>query len=139
MNLIVTQRSPNHHLRFDVRGRWEYNDALTLAYQVKAAGTRSGHSSVLIDLREVNASPVVEGKFLVWDRMRRVLPPDFRVAVLAPVELVDLQERQLPGAASVVLFASERAALMWLDGVQDEPRKNPPDLRSEGQAAGKET
>jgi len=140
MNLIVTLRSQEQYLRFQARGRWEYNDALTLAYQVKAAGLRTGQSHVLIDLREVHSSPLVEGKFLVWDRLRRVLPSDYKVAVLAPVELVDLQERQIPGAASVVLFANERAATLWLDGVTEAGRKNPPAvLRSEGQVAGKET
>ena len=44
MNLIVSVRAEDQHLRFDVRGRWEYNDALTLAYQIKAAGARTGVS-----------------------------------------------------------------------------------------------
>jgi hypothetical protein len=138
MNLIVSVREEDQHLRFDVRGRWEYNDALTLAYQIKAAGLRTGLAEVLVDLREVAASTQVEGKFLVWDRMRRVLPPHYRVAMVAPVELVDLKERNVPGAATVVLFTSERPALAWLEGVH-EPIKNPPVLRSEGQVAGKET
>jgi hypothetical protein len=142
MNLIVTQRAEELHLRFEVRGRWEYNDALTLAYQVKAAGLRTGLSYILIDLREVMASPAVEGKFLVWDRLRRVLPSYFKVALLAPVGLVDLKERTPAGTASVVLFQTERAALAWLDGILDPgmPIKNPPVVeRSEGQVAGKET
>jgi len=138
MNLIVSLRTEEQHLRFVARGRWGYNDALILAYQVKAAGLRTGLGHVLIDLREVIASPAVEGKFLVWDRMRRVLPAHFKVAVLAPVDLVDLQERGSTGTASVVLFKSERAALLWLEGLQ-EPIKNPSVLRSEGQVTGKET
>lgn len=138
MNLIVSLRAEEQHLRFEVRGRWEYNDALTLAYQVKAAGLRTGLAHVLIDLREVIASPAVEGKFLVWDRLRRVLPPQFKVALLAPLDLVDLHERSPAGAASVVLFKSERPAVLWLEGFQ-EPIKNPSVLRAEGQVTGKET
>lgn len=139
MNLIVSLRAEEQHLHFVVRGRWEYNDALTLAYQIKAAGLRTGLSHVLIDLREVMASPAVEGKFLVWDRLRRVLPPHFKVAMLAPVDLVDLAGRAPAGGAAVVLFQSERAALLWLEGIQ-EPIKNPSVVeRSEGQVAGKET
>jgi hypothetical protein len=139
MNLIVSLRAEEQHLRFVVRGRWEYNDALTLAYQVKAAALRTGLSHVLIDLREVMASPAVEGKFLVWDRLRRVLPASFKVALLAPVDLVDLRERTPAGSATVVLLQSERAALLWLEGIQ-EPIKNPSVVeRSEGQVAGKET
>lgn len=138
MNLIVSVREQDQYLHFEVRGRWEYNDALTLAYQVKAAGLRTGLDRVLVDLRQVLASPRVEGKFMVWDRLRRALPAQFKVALLAPVELVDLQERTVPGAATVVLFTAARAALRWLEGIQ-EPIKNPPVLRSEGQVAGKET
>lgn len=139
MNLIVSVRAEDQHLRFDVRGRWEYNDALTLAYQIKAAGARTGLRDVLVDLHEVIASPGVEGKFLLWDRVRRVLPADYRVALVASVGLVDLQERSIPGAAKVVLFTSERPALAWLEGAHELPIKNPPVLRSEGQVAGKET
>jgi hypothetical protein len=138
MNLIVSQRAEDQHLRFDVHGQWGYNDALTLAYQVKAAGVRTRLYRVLIDLRNVTSSPTVEGKFLVWDRLRRALPGHYKVALLAPLDLIDLHERDIQGAATVVLFTSERAALVWLEGGW-EPRKNPSVLRAEGQVAGKET
>ena len=140
MNLIVSIRAEEQLLRVLVRGNWEYNDALTLVYQVKAACARTGHTHVLIDLREVAPSSPVEGKkFLVWDRLHRVLPENFKVALLAPVGLVDLQERNVAGTASVVLFTAERAALLWLGGIQDAIKNPPVVLRSEGQVAGKET
>ena len=37
MNLIVSTRTEAKHLRFEVTGRWQYGDALRLAYLVKAA------------------------------------------------------------------------------------------------------
>jgi hypothetical protein len=138
MNLIVSIRAEDDWLRFDAQGQWHYNDALALAYQVKAIAARERMSHVLIDLREVSAAPGVEGKFLVWDRLRRVLPDRFRVALVAPPGLVDLHTRQLDGVATVVLFTSERAAMHWLEGI-DAAIKNPPVLRAEGQVAGKET
>lgn len=121
MNLIVSTRTQGRHLRFEVRGRWEYNDALALAYQVKATSAREGLCNALVDLREVVASDAVEGKFLLWDRLHRVLDPGCRVAVLAPLHLVDFRERLVPGTASVVLFATERAALAWLEGIKNPP------------------
>ena len=138
MNLIVSTRIEDQHLRFDVQGQWQYNDALNLAYQVKAAAMREEVDHVLIDLTRVTRAPDAHGKFLVCDRMRRALPPSMKVALLGPVEMLDLQPRQDPLAAKVVLFASERSALFWLGGVHSAI-KNPPVLRAEGQAAGKET
>ncbi|MBC5764261.1 hypothetical protein [Ramlibacter albus] len=138
MNLIVSTRIEDRHLRFEVQGQWRYNDALNLAYQVKAAAMREDVDDVLIDLRRLTRSPHAHGKFLVCDRLRRALPPSMRVALLAPVEMVDLEARQDPLQAKVVLFASERAALMWLGGIH-AAIKNPSVLRAEGQAAGKET
>lgn len=138
MNLIVSIRAEDDYLRFDVQGQWHYNDALTLAYQVKAVAARERMRHILIDLREVTASPRVEGKFLVWDRLMRVLPDRFRIALLAAPDLVDLHTRQLDGVATVVLFSSERPAIHWLEGI-DAAIKNPSALRVEGQVAGKET
>jgi hypothetical protein len=138
MNLIVSTRVEDQHLRFEVQGQWHYNDALSLAYTVKATALRENMDHLLIDLRRVLASPQVEGKFLVCDRLRRALPPEMKVALIGPVELLDLEARQDPGQAKVVLFATERPALLWLDGVQ-AAIKNPSVLRAEGQAAGKET
>lgn len=138
MNLIVTIRVEDDFLRFDVNGQWQYNDALALAYQVKAVAARERMRHVLIDLRGVSPSPRVEGKFLVWDRLMRVLPDRFRIALVASPELVDMRTRQLDRVAMVVLFSSERPAMHWLEGV-DAAIKNPPVLRAEGQIAGKET
>jgi hypothetical protein len=138
MNLIVSTRVEEQHLRFEVQGQWQYNDALNLAYQVKAVALRESMDHLLVDLRRVTRSPMVEGKFLVCDRLRRALPPSVRVALLGPVEMLDLEARQDPLAAKVVLFASERSALLWLDGIH-AAIKNPSVLRAEGQAAGKET
>lgn len=140
MNLIISQRSEGSFVRFLVRGSWAYNDALALAYKVKSAALRDGVNRALIDLREVRPSSAVEGKFLVWDRLRRALPAGFKIALLGPPALVDLQERNAAGTPSVVLFTSERAALLWLEGVPEGAIKNPPVAwRSEGQIAGKET
>jgi hypothetical protein len=138
MNLIVSTRVEDQHLRFEVQGQWHYNDALNLAYQVKAASMREDMESVLIDLRRITRGPGSEGKFLVCDRLRRALPPSMKVALLGPVEVIDLEPRQDPLLAKVVLFASERSALFWLDGIHSAI-KNPSVLRAEGQAAGKET
>ena len=129
MSLIVSVRAEEHILRFAVHGRWEYNDALTLAYQVKAAGLRTGLGCVLLDVRDVVASPAVEGKFLVCDRLHRVLPPHFQVALVAHVDRVDVPESRVAGTAGVVLFASEGPAVVWLGGIRDAI-KNPPVLRS---------
>lgn len=138
MNLIVSTRVEDQHLRFDVQGQWQYNDALNLAYLVKAAAMREEMDQVLIDLTRMTRSPRAQGKFLVCDRLRRALPPSAKVALLASVEMVDLEPRQDPLQAKVVLFASERSALFWLDGIH-AAIKNPSVLRAEGQAAGKET
>ncbi|MGE4241424.1 hypothetical protein [Ramlibacter sp.] len=138
MNLIVTTRVEERHLRINAQGSWRYNDALNLAYQLKAAGLRENRDKVLLDLREVHAAQGVPGKFFVMDRLRRVLPPDMKVALLGPVEMVDLEARSDPTVATVVLFASERSALLWIDGIH-AAIKNPSVLRAEGQAAGKET
>ena len=138
MNLIVSTRVEDQHLRFEVQGQWQYNDALNLAYQVKAAALRENVDHLLVDLRRVARSPFVQGKVLVCDRLRRALPPAMRVALLGPVEMIDIEGRQDPLQARVVLFASERSALLWLDGIH-AAIKNPSVLRSEGQAAGKET
>lgn len=138
MNLIVSTRAEDQHLRFEVQGQWQYNDALNLAYQVKAAALRESIDHLLLDMRRLARSPFVQGKFLICDRLRRALPPSMRVALLGPVEMIDVEGRQDPLQARVVLFASERSALLWLDGVH-AAIKNPSVLRSEGQAAGKET
>src|SRR4051812_14752799 len=103
MNLIVSTRVEDQHLRFEVQGQWHYNDALNLAYQVKAAAQREEMDHVLIDLRRVARSPKVHGKFLVCDRLRRALPPAMKVALLGPVEMMDLEPRQDPLLAKVVL------------------------------------
>lgn len=139
MSLIVSVRTEDSHLRFDVQGRWHYNDALNLAYQVKAAAARERLPRALIDLQSVQAAGGVEGKFLVFSRLRRALPSAFRVAVLASPDLVDLEPRHPSATASVVLFSSERAALLWLEAGPVLAIKNPPALHAEGQMTGKET
>lgn len=138
MNLLVSLRPEEDFLRFDVQGQWQYNDALALAYHVKAVAVRERMGRVLIDVRGVTPAPFVEGKFLLWDRLRRVLSERFKIALLAPVDLIDLHVRPLEGMASVVLFTSERAAVLWLEGMA-AAIKNPSVFRSEGQVAGKET
>ncbi len=144
MNLLVSLCPEEDFLRFDVQGQWQYNDALALAYHVKAVAVRERMGRVLIDVRGVSPSPAVEGKFLLWDRLRRVMSERFKIALLAPVDLIDLHARPIEGMASVVLFTSERAAVHWLEGMAAAIKnpvaiKNPPVFRSEGQVAGKET
>src|SRR5438132_6942299 len=102
MNLIVSTRVENQHLRFEVRGLWQFNDALSLAYQVKAAAQRAEMDRVLIDLRDVQPAPGVHGKFLVCDRLRRALPPTMMVALVSPLDGLDLEARQDPNQARVV-------------------------------------
>ena len=131
VNLIISIRGEDGFLRFEVQGQWQYNDALNLAYQVKAAALKEDVQRVLIDLRRVEPSPEVDGKFLVCDRLRRALPPHMKVALLAPVDMVDLEARREGAAATVVLFATERSALLWLGGIH-AAIKNPPVLRHEG-------
>ena len=138
MNLIISVRVEDDYLRVEARGQWQYNDALALAYHVKAAAARERMRHVLIDLRGVAPSPQVQGKFLVWDRLMRTLPDRFRIALLADPQLVDLHTRQLDDVATVVLFTSERSAVLWLEEI-DAAIKNPSALRVEGQVAGKET
>jgi hypothetical protein len=75
MNLIVSIRAEDDYLRFDAQGQWHYNDALALAYQVKAVASRERMRHILIDLQAVTPSPRVEGKFLVWDRLMRLARP----------------------------------------------------------------
>ena len=131
MNLIVTTRVEDRHIRFEVQGHWHYNDALNLAYLVKATALREGMDRVFMDLRGVTRSSDVLGKFYICDRLRRALPPSMKVALLGPVEMVDLEARHDPRTATVVLFASERSALLWLDGIH-AAIKNPSVLRAEG-------
>ncbi|HVZ44667.1 MAG TPA: hypothetical protein VHA82_12730 [Ramlibacter sp.] len=132
MKLIVTVRHQKRHLRVGVTGQWEYNDALSLAYQLKAAALRAGEDHMVLDLRQLGASPGVEGPFLIGDRLQRVLPAGFAVAVVATAELVDVDSNPLAGTPGMARFDTERAALAWLE-------KIPRSLRSEGQTAGKET
>jgi hypothetical protein len=105
---------------------------------VKAVGLRENIDKVLVDLRRVAAAGGVQGKFLVMDRLRRALPPSMKVALLGPVDMIDLEARSDPTVATVVLFAQERSALLWLEGIH-AAIKNPSVLRAEGQAARKET
>jgi hypothetical protein len=143
MDLIVTVRSEQHHLRFDVEGAWQYNDALNLAYQVKAACARGHVDAVLLDLSRLKAGDGVQGKFLLSDRLQRALPSGFKVALVAPAHMVDIQQRPLAGCATVVVFAAERPALLWLQAMESAmgaERKNPPEMETAGgQMTGKET
>jgi hypothetical protein len=116
MNLIVSTRTESTHLRFEVDGRWQYGDALKLAYLVKAAQGRSGLDRFLIDLRRVTGEADSEEKFMVCDRLLRVFQAPVRVALLGDARLIDSDTAVTvaPDAPGIAIFARESGALAWL-------------------------
>ncbi len=116
MNLIVSTRTESRHLRFEVDGRWQYGDALKLAYLVKAAQGRAGLDRFLIDLRRVTSEPDTEEKFMVCDRLLRVFQAPVRVALVGDSRLIDADTAVTvaPEAPSIAVFARESDAMAWL-------------------------
>ena len=116
MNLIVATRVDLQHLRFNVEGKWRDDDALQLAYLVKAAVLRAAKDRALIDLRRVRAADGVPGPFEICDRLRRALGAGARVALVSEQGLID-DASPANGAAPVVTigaFSHEGLALQWL-------------------------
>jgi hypothetical protein len=116
MNLIVATRIESLHLRFEVSGRWRYGDALKLAYQVKAAGQRSGVERYLVDLRGVCSEPESHERFLICDRLLRVFQAPSRIALIGDQALIDSDTAVTVSADAprIALFPREREALNWL-------------------------
>ena len=116
MNLIVATRTENQHIRFEVDGRWQYGDALKLAYLMKAAHGRASLARFLVDLRRVTCEPGSEEKFMVCDRLQRVFLPPVRIALIADATLIDSEAAAVvsPEAARIGVFVREREGLAWL-------------------------
>jgi hypothetical protein len=116
MNLIVSTRTEAKHLRFELTGRWQYGDALQLAYLVKAAQGRASLDRFLIDLRRVTGDPGSSEKFMVCDRLIRVFAAPVRVALVGDATLIDADTAVTvsPGAPSMAVFVREGDALTWL-------------------------
>ena len=116
MNLIVATRTENKHIRFEVDGRWQYGDALKLAYLMKSAQARSSLALFLVDLRRVTSEPGSEEKFMVCDRLQRVFQPPVRIALIADATLIDSDTAAVvsPEVARIGVFVREREALAWL-------------------------
>lgn len=116
MNLIVSTRIETRHIRFEVDGRWQYGDALKLAYLMKAAQGRAPVDRFLVDLRRVTSDPESDEKFLVCDRLMRVFEPPVRVALVGDSTLIDTDTAALvsPEAPRIAVFVREREALAWL-------------------------
>ena len=116
MNLIVATRVEDQHLRFEVEGKWGGNDALQLAYVIKAAALRAGRSRALIDLRRVRPDAQAQGLFEIFDALRRALAAEARVALVVPAGIVDDSVLAPGRAPSVTInsFSQEGFALQWL-------------------------
>ena len=116
MNLIVATRTESRHIRFEVDGRWNYGDALKLAYLIKAAQGRASLDCFLVDLRRVTCDPDNEEKFMVCDRLQRVFLPPVRIALVADATLIDSETAAIvsPDTARIGVFVREREALAWL-------------------------
>lgn len=115
MNLIVSTRTEAKHLRFEVAGRWQYGDALQLAYAVKAAQVRASMDRFLIDLRRVNSEAGTTDKFMVCDRLIRVFQPPVRVALVGDATLIDCDAVTVAAdAPTIAVFAREGDAINWL-------------------------
>ena len=65
MNLIVSTRTEAKHLRFEVDGRWQYGDALQLAYLVKAAQGRASLDRFLIEKPAQTVLVRVKGESMI--------------------------------------------------------------------------
>lgn len=116
MNLIVATRTETRHIRFEVDGRWNYGDALKLAYLIKAAQGRASLDYFLVDLRRVTCDPDKEEKFMVCDRLQRVFLPPVRIALVGDATLIDSETAAIvsPDTARIGVFVREREALAWL-------------------------
>ena len=116
MNLIVSTRTEARHLRFEVAGRWQYGDALKLAYLVKAAQGKASLDRFLIDLRRVTRDPDDTEKFMVCDRLVRVFEPPVRVALVGDATLIDTDTAVTVAAdaPTIAIFGREPDALAWL-------------------------
>ena len=116
MNLIVSTRTESKHLRFEVAGRWQFGDALKLAYLVKAAQGKASLDRFLIDLRRVTSEPDSTEKFMVCDRLVRVFQPPVRAALLGDVALMDTETSVTVAAdaPTIAIFVREADALTWL-------------------------
>ena len=116
MNLIVSTRTETKHLRFEVDGRWQYGDALKLAYLIKAAQGRASIDRFLVDLRRVTSDPERDEKFLLCDRLNRVFQPPVRVALVSDSTLMDIDSAAIvsPDSPRIAVFVREREALAWL-------------------------
>lgn len=116
MNLIVSTRTETRHIRFEVDGRWQYGDALKLAYLMKAAQARASLDRLLVDLRRVTCEPESTERFMLCDRLLRVFQPPVRMALVSDPSLIDSDTAAtvMPGAARIAVFVREREALAWL-------------------------
>lgn len=116
MNLIVSTRTESKHIRFEVDGRWQYGDALKLAYLVKAAQGRASIDRFLIDLRRVTSEPESQERFMLCDRLLRVFQAPVRVALVGDAALIDSDTAVTVAddAPSIALFAREGEAMKWL-------------------------
>ena len=116
MNLIVSTRTETKHLRFEVDGRWQYGDALKLAYLIKAAQSRASIDRFLVDLRRVTSDPERDEKFLLCDRLNRVFQPSVRLALVSDSTLMDTDSAAIvsPDSPRIAVFVREREALAWL-------------------------
>lgn len=115
MNLIVSTRTEARHLRFEVTGRWQYGDALQLAYLVKAAQSRAAMDRFLIDLRRVTSDPASTEKFMICDRLVRVFQPPVRVALVGDATLIDSDAVTVAAdAPTIAVFVREGDAITWL-------------------------
>ena len=116
MTLIVSTRNETRHIRFEVDGRWQYGDALKLAYSMKAAQGRVALDRFLVDLRRVTGEPHSTERFMVCDRLQRVFLPPVRVALVGDSTLIDSDRAAVvePNAPRIAVFAREREALAWL-------------------------
>lgn len=116
MNLIVSTRTESRHIRFEVQGRWQYGDALKLAYLVKAAQARASLDRMLIDFRRVMSETGNDEKFQLCDRMLRVFAPPVKVALVGDATLIDADAVATPGAdaPAIAIFVREGDAINWL-------------------------
>ncbi len=123
MSLIIATRHALNHLRFDVEGKWNYGDALNLAYAIKAATQRAKADRVLADLRRVRTPEGLAARFLICDRLRRAMTAPGRVALVCADGLIDDDaepagtQAGAPGRAAgvqIARFNAEGPALQWL-------------------------
>ena len=116
MNLILSTRTEAKHIRFDVDGRWQYGDALKLAYLIKAAQGRASIDRFLIDLRRVSSEADSPERFVLCDRLLRVFQAPVRVALVGDAALIDSDTAVTVAddAPTIALFAREGEAMKWL-------------------------